>query len=314
MVKREETSNLGLPGDNFENVEKYRQALEEFSAPDEKTVKRPPLGFSKCPNRDIDEYFAFAARIGKPCFKWETIRAAFLWKLNQTICDMRAFELENTSEGSAKSVDEKEVCAQHEFIMLKASQFEGTPFTFQRLCELLTTPARHYKRLDKFLRALEKNINVVTTVTENGERVTGVDDFPDEDDDRIRGIEQTFFIKENGSPLLNKTDDPTLDDVRPMNLSAVVRENSDPKATVIQKPEESMEVDGVLENCTENEAKEVSASNEILQDKETTSVAAEMPGDSASRMDEAGRPDYDGPCNVECDGPPSEGFVEKMEE
>lgn len=64
-----------------------------------------------------------------------------------------------------------------------------------RLCELLTTPSRHYKRLDKFLRALEKNINVVTTVTEYGERVTGVDEYFEDDDDRPRGIEQSFFVK-----------------------------------------------------------------------------------------------------------------------
>jgi len=36
----------------------------------------------------------------------------------------------------------------------------------QRLCELLCYPEQHYKRIDKFLHALEKNISVVTTVDE----------------------------------------------------------------------------------------------------------------------------------------------------
>lgn len=36
--------------------------------------------------------------------------------------------------------------------------FHAAPFTIQRLCELLTDPKKHYSRLDKFMRALEKNI------------------------------------------------------------------------------------------------------------------------------------------------------------
>lgn len=36
--------------------------------------------------------------------------------------------------------------------------FQAAPFTVQRLCELLTDPKKHYSRLDKFMRALEKNI------------------------------------------------------------------------------------------------------------------------------------------------------------
>lgn len=36
--------------------------------------------------------------------------------------------------------------------------FNAAPFTVQRLCELLTNPKKHYCRLDKFMRALEKTI------------------------------------------------------------------------------------------------------------------------------------------------------------
>jgi len=43
-----------------------------------------------------------------------------------------------------------------------------------RICELLTTPTRHYKNsVGKFLRALERSIDVVTEVTERGDRITG---------------------------------------------------------------------------------------------------------------------------------------------
>ena len=40
----------------------------------------------------------------------------------------------------------------------------STPFTIQRLCELMTEPQRYYKRTDKFMRGVEKNVLVVTTI------------------------------------------------------------------------------------------------------------------------------------------------------
>lgn len=42
--------------------------------------------------------------------------------------------------------------------------FYGAPFTIQRICELLTSPYRHYRWCDKFMRGLEKNVRVVTTI------------------------------------------------------------------------------------------------------------------------------------------------------
>ena len=45
--------------------------------------------------------------------------------------------------------------------------YTGIPFTVQRLCELITEPRRHYKRIDKFMRGLEKIMLVVTTIEPN---------------------------------------------------------------------------------------------------------------------------------------------------
>lgn len=44
--------------------------------------------------------------------------------------------------------------------------FVSAPFTIQRMCELLLDPKKQYSRIDKFMRALEKNILVVSTVTD----------------------------------------------------------------------------------------------------------------------------------------------------
>ncbi|VDM45860.1 unnamed protein product, partial [Toxocara canis] len=181
---------------NGERLAKLHSALVAFTSPDERLLRRPPKGFSRCPTREIDEYFEVVAKMGKPMFKWDVIRPAFLWKLELTMSEMLCVEAESLADGSKDTmISDEELRSQREFIMRKAKEFDGTPFTIQRLCELLTTPSRHYKRTDKYLRALEKNINVVTTVTENGERVTGVEEFPVVDDERPQRIEQNFFLK-----------------------------------------------------------------------------------------------------------------------
>ena len=49
-------------------------------------------------------------------------------------------------------------------IMKTLDAFYGAPFTIQRICELLTVPNKHYKRTDKFMRGLEKNVLVVSHI------------------------------------------------------------------------------------------------------------------------------------------------------
>ncbi|XP_078465697.1 serine/threonine-protein phosphatase 4 regulatory subunit 2 isoform X2 [Lampetra planeri] len=44
------------------------------------------------------------------------------------------------------------------------------PFTIQRLCELLMEPKKHYKRTDKFMRGIEKNVLVVSSVYPSSEK------------------------------------------------------------------------------------------------------------------------------------------------
>ena len=56
-------------------------------------------------------------------------------------------------------------------ILEAIDSFYGAPFTIQRLCELLTCPYKHYKRTDKFMRALEKNVLVVSTFEPRSERL-----------------------------------------------------------------------------------------------------------------------------------------------
>jgi len=41
----------------------------------------------------------------------------------------------------------------------------SAPFTIQRLCELLVDPNKHYKTMEKFMRAVEKVTEIVLCKT-----------------------------------------------------------------------------------------------------------------------------------------------------
>lgn len=50
----------------------------------------------------------------------------------------------------------------------KLDSFNSAPFTIQRICELLADPRKQYSRIDKFMRAVEKTILVVSTQEHGG--------------------------------------------------------------------------------------------------------------------------------------------------
>ena len=43
-------------------------------------------------------------------------------------------------------------------LLERFESFHSAPFTIQRLAELITNPRKQYSRIDKFMRAIEKNI------------------------------------------------------------------------------------------------------------------------------------------------------------
>lgn len=49
-------------------------------------------------------------------------------------------------------------------LLEKLDSFQSAPFTIQRISELLSEPKKQYSRIDKFMRAVEKTILVVSTI------------------------------------------------------------------------------------------------------------------------------------------------------
>lgn len=73
-------------------------------------------------------------------------------------------------------------------LLERLDSFSAAPFTVQRICELLTDPRKQYSRIDKFMRAIEKNILVVST-TEPGRPKSLADssDYSDSLDSMVNG-------------------------------------------------------------------------------------------------------------------------------
>lgn len=71
---------------------------------------------------------------------------------------LSSFEFRFPDLPQCPNVDQFNYESMKTLLFERFDNFQAAPFTVQRLCELLTDPKKHYSRLDKFMRALEKNI------------------------------------------------------------------------------------------------------------------------------------------------------------
>jgi len=69
----------------------------------------------------------------------------------------------NPNEAPKHNLTADEAKEFKESISKLLDDFEGVPFTIQRVCELCLTPRKHYKYIGKYLRAIEKALLVTST-------------------------------------------------------------------------------------------------------------------------------------------------------
>ncbi|XP_075976942.1 protein phosphatase 4 regulatory subunit 2-related protein [Anticarsia gemmatalis] len=135
----------------MENAEEIFHFLEEFSKRKPKTIPQ-----------ELNEYLAYVARTGDPVYQWSLVRPLFKEKLVSVITDFY-----ETSPGidipPYPNVDPFNYDSMKNALLERLDSFASAPFTVQRICELLTYPRKQYNRVDKFMRAVEKNILVVST-------------------------------------------------------------------------------------------------------------------------------------------------------
>ncbi|XP_061718147.1 serine/threonine-protein phosphatase 4 regulatory subunit 2-like [Cydia pomonella] len=155
----------------MENAEEVFHFLEDFSKRKPKTIPQ-----------ELNEYLAYVARTGDPVYQWPLVKCLFKEKLLNVITDFY-----ETTPGidipPYPNVDPFNYDIMKNSLLERLDAFTSAPFTVQRICELLTFPRKQYNRIDKFMRAIEKNILVVSTrepgaqrhpEPENGEAVEPV--------------------------------------------------------------------------------------------------------------------------------------------
>lgn len=144
----------------MDNLEGILQCLNEFDQTADKSV-----------SPELEQLLEHIAKTGRTVFPWHLLKPLISFKLEKVLNDF--FESSSTnsyiSEPTTKS---QEFLPIVEKLVSNLNCFSGTPFTIQRLCELITQPRQHYKASDKFLRGVEKNIMVVSTVQPDGSLIT----------------------------------------------------------------------------------------------------------------------------------------------
>lgn len=136
----------------MENPEEVLQALDEFQK------MRP----SEIP-RELEDYLCWVAKTGDPVYQWSLIKVLFREKLARVMTDF--YEACPNIDGLAAcpNVEHFNYDTMKSSLLERLESFANAPFTVQRICELLTSPRKEYNRIDKFMRAIEKNILVVST-------------------------------------------------------------------------------------------------------------------------------------------------------
>ncbi|EFX67852.1 hypothetical protein DAPPUDRAFT_229122 [Daphnia pulex] len=136
----------------MENIESILDELNDYDK--QKTPEIP---------KNLEEYINHLAKTGETLFPWLKIRGVLRHKLELVIANFKEVcptenlpPCPNVEPFNFEIVKDK--------ILQQFDSFTCAPFTIQRLCELLCAPRKHYKRTDKFMRGIEKNLLVVTTV------------------------------------------------------------------------------------------------------------------------------------------------------
>lgn len=135
----------------MDNPEEVLHSLDEFAKLKPKSIPR-----------ELEDYLTYVARTGDPVYQWPVVKCLFREKLLNVITEF--YETTPTLDLTpSPNVDPFNYESMKNVLVERLEAFSNAPFTVQRLCELLTTPRKEYNRPDKFMRAIEKNILVVST-------------------------------------------------------------------------------------------------------------------------------------------------------
>ncbi|XP_071453421.1 serine/threonine-protein phosphatase 4 regulatory subunit 2-like [Hetaerina americana] len=108
--------------------------------------------------KELEDFLAIVAKSGDPLYPWPKIKYVYRTKIIHVLNQF--YESSPTSE----TTEEFSYEGMKAKILERFDTFRSAPFTIQRLSELLISPRKEYNRIDKYMRALEKNLLVVSVV------------------------------------------------------------------------------------------------------------------------------------------------------
>ncbi|XP_030377507.1 serine/threonine-protein phosphatase 4 regulatory subunit 2-like [Scaptodrosophila lebanonensis] len=136
----------------MDNVEEIRQIIERFTRQRQEHIPK-----------DLDAYFRYVAKTGDTVFNWSSLKYLFRKKLLHVINHFDVNSPRVDEIPHYPNVDPFNYGSLKLSLLEYLDWFKAAPFTVQRLCELLIDPHKHYSRIDKYMRALEKNLLVIST-------------------------------------------------------------------------------------------------------------------------------------------------------
>ncbi|XP_058117353.1 serine/threonine-protein phosphatase 4 regulatory subunit 2 [Anopheles ziemanni] len=202
----------------MENQEEILLLLERFTKSKQKDIPR-----------ELEDYLNFVARTGDTLYGWVLVKPLFREKLVNVITDFHDNTPSIADLPQCPNVDPFNYERMKLALLDRLDSFNSAPFTVQRICELLTEPRKQYTRIDKFMRAVEKNILVVSTQepgrrrsdSENGDSLDSIVNGDidvnvdvDMDNDQFN-LEQDALLPDSSDPVESLhnslTDAPALD-------------------------------------------------------------------------------------------------------
>lgn len=160
----------------MDNIEEVLMELNKFEKRTDESAAIPQL---------LEEYLRLVAKTGSTFFPWPKVKPLIKAKVEAVITE---FYTSHPTEDipPVPNVDPFSFASCKSKLLQQLDYFGGIPFSVQRLCELLITPRKHYKRTDKFMRALEKNMLIVSTVDSRSKHKVEESSAEEKVDDPLR--------------------------------------------------------------------------------------------------------------------------------
>lgn len=113
-------------------------------------------------NDTLEKFIAHIAETGDTLVAWDKVRKIFMRKLQLVLEEF--YRVCPYSPGKINpNATNDDFDEMKQRLLQLTEEFDEPPFTIQRLCELLVEPMKNYKKCEKFMRGLEKNLMVVTS-------------------------------------------------------------------------------------------------------------------------------------------------------